>query len=70
MVGKGYLRPDLGRCRSDCPKQMKRIMTECMELNRDNRPLFPQVDMIISIRLFLLTRLPHQPSLFNTNMKC
>ncbi|XP_005096987.2 serine/threonine-protein kinase A-Raf isoform X2 [Aplysia californica] len=43
MVGKGYLRPDLAWCRSDTPKQLKRIMQDCVDLNRDGRPLFPQI---------------------------
>lgn len=43
MVGKGYLRPDLSKCRTDTPKLMKRIMQECIDYDRDARPLFPQV---------------------------
>lgn len=43
MVGKGYLSPDVSKARNDCPKAMIRLMQECCKLDRDMRPLFPQV---------------------------
>ncbi|BFZ08162.1 hypothetical protein BsWGS_11201 [Bradybaena similaris] len=43
MVGKGYLRPDINHCRSDTPKQLKRYMQDCVQFDRDERPLFPQL---------------------------
>ncbi|CAL1527085.1 unnamed protein product [Lymnaea stagnalis] len=43
MVGKGYLRPDISHCRSDTPKQLKRFMQDCLQFDRDERPLFPQL---------------------------
>ncbi|BFZ10465.1 hypothetical protein BsWGS_13504 [Bradybaena similaris] len=43
MVGKGYLRPDMSLCRNDTPKQLKRHMLECIQFDRDERPLFPQI---------------------------
>ncbi|KAL8610234.1 hypothetical protein ACOMHN_038929 [Nucella lapillus] len=43
MVGKGYLRPDIARCRSDTPKQFKRILQDCVHFAREDRPLFPQL---------------------------
>nr|KAG5695020.1 hypothetical protein BaRGS_015844 [Batillaria attramentaria] len=43
MVGKGYLRPDLAKCRSETPKQFKRIVQDCLQFVREDRPLFPQL---------------------------
>ncbi|KAK6994772.1 serine/threonine-protein kinase A-Raf-like isoform X1 [Biomphalaria glabrata] len=43
MVGKGYLKPDFTRCRSDTPKQLNRFMLNCLEFDRNDRPLFPQL---------------------------
>lgn len=56
MVGKGYLRPDMSLCRNDTPKQLKRHMLECIQFDRDERPLFPQV-----FKYFVVTTLviPH-----------
>uniref|UniRef100_T2MGW2 non-specific serine/threonine protein kinase n=1 Tax=Hydra vulgaris TaxID=6087 RepID=T2MGW2_HYDVU len=43
MVGRGYLKPDLSKIRSDCPKALKRLCIECCTFNRDERPLFLQI---------------------------
>ncbi|XP_781094.4 serine/threonine-protein kinase A-Raf isoform X2 [Strongylocentrotus purpuratus] len=43
MVGRGYLQPDLSKVRNDTPKALKRLITDCYALNRDERPLFPVV---------------------------
>ena len=43
MVGRGYLRPDMSKIRTDCPKSYRRLLTDCIKYNRDERPLFPQV---------------------------
>ncbi|KAK7102114.1 hypothetical protein V1264_020385 [Littorina saxatilis] len=43
MVGKGYLRPDIAKCRTDTPKQFKRILQDCVHFQREDRPLFPQL---------------------------
>lgn len=53
MVGKGYLRPDITRCRSDTPKQFKRILQDCVHFAREDRPLFPQVSLVIMNCCFL-----------------
>ncbi|KAL5014396.1 hypothetical protein ScPMuIL_008666 [Solemya velum] len=42
MVGKGYLRPDMSKSRSDAPKSLIRLMLDCCKFERDERPLFPQ----------------------------
>nr|UVJ89029.1 RAF [Paracentrotus lividus] len=43
MVGRGYLQPDLSKVRNDTPKALKRLITDCYALNRDERPLFPVI---------------------------
>ncbi|XP_038237761.1 serine/threonine-protein kinase A-Raf [Dermochelys coriacea] len=43
MVGRGYLSPDMSRVPSTCPKALKRLMTNCLKFNREERPLFPQI---------------------------
>ena len=43
MVGRGYLKPDLSKLRTDLPKSFKNLLTDCIKFNRDERPLFPQV---------------------------
>ncbi|KAL0274888.1 UNVERIFIED_CONTAM: hypothetical protein PYX00_002918 [Menopon gallinae] len=43
MVGRGQLRPDLNNLRSDTPKALRRLVEDCIKLNRDERPLFRQI---------------------------
>nr|XP_011455725.1 serine/threonine-protein kinase A-Raf [Crassostrea gigas] len=43
MVGKGTLRPDLSKSRSDTPKRFKILMQDCCKYDREQRPLFPRV---------------------------
>ncbi|XP_078678682.1 serine/threonine-protein kinase B-raf-like isoform X2 [Branchiostoma floridae x Branchiostoma belcheri] len=66
MVGRGYLKPDPNKCRSDTPKAFKRLMGECIKLNRDERPLFPQIlaslDSLVR-SLPKITRSASEPSL-------
>lgn len=43
MVGCGFLRPDMNKVRSDCPKALRRLTTESIQFNRDERPLFTHI---------------------------
>ncbi|XP_052085966.1 serine/threonine-protein kinase B-raf-like isoform X1 [Mytilus californianus] len=43
MVGKGYLRPDYSKIRSDSPKRLKILFQDCCKFEREQRPLFPQI---------------------------
>ncbi|XP_068718182.1 serine/threonine-protein kinase A-Raf-like isoform X1 [Montipora capricornis] len=43
MVGRGYLKPDLSKLRSDIPKSFKKLLIDCIKFNRDERPLFTKV---------------------------
>ncbi|XP_038054415.1 serine/threonine-protein kinase B-raf-like isoform X2 [Patiria miniata] len=43
MVGRGYLSPEPSKARNDTPKALKRLIVDCCKMNRDERPLFPQI---------------------------
>lgn len=43
MVGRGYMKPDLSKIYSNCPKSMKHLMVNCLKFKREERPLFPQI---------------------------
>uniref|UniRef100_UPI00398F347C RAF proto-oncogene serine/threonine-protein kinase-like isoform X1 n=1 Tax=Pristiophorus japonicus TaxID=55135 RepID=UPI00398F347C len=43
MVGRGFLTPDLSKLYKNCPKAMKRLVANCLNRNKDDRPLFPQI---------------------------
>lgn len=46
MVGRGYLSPDLSKIFSNCPKAMRRLLSDCLKFQREERPLFPQVGWV------------------------
>ncbi|CAG9765262.1 unnamed protein product [Ceutorhynchus assimilis] len=43
MVGRGYLKPDLALIRQDTPKTLKRLLEQCINYERAQRPLFSQI---------------------------
>ncbi|XP_047217638.1 raf-1 proto-oncogene, serine/threonine kinase a isoform X4 [Girardinichthys multiradiatus] len=43
MVGRGRLCPDLSKLYKNCPKAMKRLVADCIEKSKEERPLFPQI---------------------------
>lgn len=45
LVGIGKLKPDIGLTRTDVPKAFKRLFQDCIKFLRDERPLFPQVEL-------------------------
>lgn len=40
MVGRGLLKPDWSRIRSDAPQALKRLTEDCIKYDRNDRPLF------------------------------
>ncbi|KAL1768088.1 RAF proto-oncoprotein serine serine/threonine-protein kinase isoform X4 [Sigmodon hispidus] len=58
MVGRGYASPDLSRLYKNCPKEMKRLVADCVKKVKEERPLFPQI--LSSIEL-----LQHSPPKIN-----
>ncbi|CAM5173677.1 unnamed protein product [Eretmochelys imbricata] len=70
MVGRGYLSPDMSRVPSTCPKALKRLMTNCLKFNREERPLFPQILATVEQLQRLLPKLERsmsEPSLHRTS---
>uniref|UniRef100_A0A4W3I462 RAF proto-oncogene serine/threonine-protein kinase n=1 Tax=Callorhinchus milii TaxID=7868 RepID=A0A4W3I462_CALMI len=49
MVGRGFLTPDLSKLYKNCPKTMKRLVSDCVSREKEQRPLFPQVTRKFSI---------------------
>lgn len=43
MVGRGQLKPDLERCRTDSPRAMLRLIENCIAFKKEERPLFQQI---------------------------
>lgn len=71
MVGKGYLTPDLRLVRSDIPKMFKKLMTDCIKFNRDERPLFPQILALLETlveQLPKIHRSASEPTLNRTHL--
>ncbi|CAH0552488.1 unnamed protein product [Brassicogethes aeneus] len=43
MVGRGYLKPDLSKLRTDTPKVIKRLLIDCIKFSPTDRPLFKPI---------------------------
>ncbi|XP_015175123.1 PREDICTED: raf homolog serine/threonine-protein kinase phl [Polistes dominula] len=72
MVGRGYLRPDLNKLRSDTPKALKRLTEDCIKFSRDDRPIFRQI--LVSLESLLrglpkITRSASEPNLNRTQLQ-
>lgn len=71
-VGRGYLRPDLHKLRSDTPKALKRLTEDCIKFSRDERPIFRQI--LASLEGLLrglpkITRSASEPNLNRTQLQ-
>lgn len=65
MVGRGYLRPDVSKIRSDTPKPLLSLYERCIKFNRNERPEFSEVlDKLRGVSLPKLTRSTSAPSLY------
>ncbi|CAG9863983.1 unnamed protein product [Phyllotreta striolata] len=72
MVGRGYLKPDLSKLRSDTPKALRRLTEDCIKYNRDERPLFRQIHA--SLEGFLrnhpkISRSASEPNMNRTHLQ-
>ena len=72
MVGRGYLRPDLNKLRSDTPKALRRLTEDCIKFTRDERPIFRQI--LASLESLLrslpkITRSTSEPNLNRTQLQ-
>ena len=46
MVGRGFLKPDMEKLRTDTPKALRRLLDSCLSYARDGRPTFRNVSWI------------------------
>ncbi|CAB0040544.1 unnamed protein product [Trichogramma brassicae] len=72
MVGRGYLRPDLSKLRSDTPKALRRLTEDCIKYAREERPLFRQI--LTNLESLLrglpkITRSASEPNLNRTQLQ-
>ncbi|KOC66021.1 RAF proto-oncogene serine/threonine-protein kinase [Habropoda laboriosa] len=72
MVGRGNLRPDLNKLRSDTPKALKRLTEDCIKFSREERPIFRQI--LASLEGLLrglpkITRSASEPNLNRTQLQ-
>lgn len=71
-VGRGFLKPDLSKLRSDTPKVIKRLLIDCIKFNRMERPLFKVI--LATIENFLsnhpkINRSHSEPNMNRTNLQ-
>lgn len=62
-VGRGMLRPDLSKIRSDCPSDLKRLTEDCIKKDRDERPLFRSILTMLETILRAQPRISRSASL-------
>ncbi|XP_066918442.1 serine/threonine-protein kinase A-Raf-like isoform X2 [Clytia hemisphaerica] len=61
-IGRGFIRPDQSKIRSDCPKALKRLYLDCIKYNRDERPLFKQIVNSLETILMALPKITRSTS--------
>lgn len=72
MVGRGLLRPDITKVRSDCPQALKRLAEDCIKFNRDERPLFRLILNMLENMLRTLPKIHRsasEPNLTQTQLQ-
>ncbi|XP_076232010.1 serine/threonine kinase raf oncogene isoform X2 [Calliopsis andreniformis] len=72
MVGRGKLRPDLNKLRSDTPKALRRLTEDCIKFSREDRPIFRQILASLeglSRGLPKITRSASEPNLNRTQLQ-
>ena len=72
MVGRGNLRPDLNKLRSDTPKALRRLTEDCIKFSREERPIFRQILASLeglSRGLPKITRSASEPNLNRTQLQ-
>ncbi|XP_072038868.1 serine/threonine-protein kinase A-Raf-like [Amphiura filiformis] len=71
MVGRGYMTPDPTKSRNDTPKGLRRLLSDCCKMNREERPLFPQILASMEALARLLPKIHRsasEPSLNRTRL--
>lgn len=72
MVGRGYLRPDMSKARSDSPQALKRLAEDCIKFQRDERPLFRLILNMLENMLRTLPKIHRsasEPNLTQTQLQ-
>lgn len=71
MLGRGQLRPDMTKVRSDCPQALKRLAEDCMKFIREERPLFRLILNMLETMLRTLPKIHRsasEPNLSQTQL--
>ncbi|PIC33736.1 hypothetical protein B9Z55_013613 [Caenorhabditis nigoni] len=66
MVGRGYLKPDRSKIRTDTPKSLMKLYDNCIMFDRNERPVFGEVlERLRDIILPKLTRSQSAPNVLH-----
>ena len=71
LVGTGQVVPNMESVRSDTPPALRRLLVNCIQYNRDSRPLFPQVLASVESLMRSLPKIHHslsEPILHRSNI--
>ncbi len=71
LVGKGHVVPNREKIRSDTPPALRRLLENCIQHNRELRPLFPQVLAAVESLMRSLPKIHHslsEPILHRSNL--
>ncbi len=71
MVGRGFLKPDMEKLRTDTPKALRRLLAECLSYSREQRPNFRQVLVALENLMSSLPKIHRslsEPILNRTNL--
>lgn len=72
MVGRGFLRPDMSKIRSDSPHALKRMVEDCIKFQREDRPLFRLILNMLENMLRTLPKIHRsasEPNLTQTQLQ-
>ena len=57
LVGTGQLMPNMERIHSDTPQPLRRLMLECIQHEREQRPLFTHVLSVVETLMRVLPKI-------------
>ncbi len=62
LVGTGQVGPNMDKIRPDTPPALARLLNNCIQHNRELRPLFPQVLAAVDSLMCSLPKIHHSRS--------
>lgn len=71
LVGTGQLIPNMEAIRSDTPRPLRRLMLQCIQHEREERPLFPHVLSVVENLMRTLPKIQRslsEPILHRSNL--